>query len=203
MAYPQIANFSGHAIQTRGHSLLRRFSRHCPYHRDRLPGPKRADPQGCLPQEPRKNRGATEDYLRDTRDAPLSPYEIKAGREIPAVLEQSFNSDLPGEFKALVTYHVYDTATDEYLLIPQGARLAGKYDSRVSCSQDGVLVAWSLVLSPDASSIDLDGNLGLNSHDDAGLPRELHRNKPDDDSPLWNRTERQQTSRPGQAAGLS
>src|ERR1017187_2597411 len=62
------------------------FSRHCPYHRDRLPGPKRADPQGCLPQEPRKNRGATEDYLRDTRDAPLSPYEIKAGRVIPAVL---------------------------------------------------------------------------------------------------------------------
>ena len=33
-----------------------------------------------------QNRGATEDYLRDTRDAPLSPYEIKAGREIPAVL---------------------------------------------------------------------------------------------------------------------
>ena len=160
MAHPQIANFSGHAIQTRGHSLLRRFSRHCPYHRDRLPGPKRADPQGCLPQEPRKNRGATEDYLRDTRDAPLSPHEIKAGREIPAVLEQSLNSDLPGEFKALVTYHVYDTPTDEYLLIPQGARLAGKYDSRVSCSQDGVLVAWSLVLSPDASSIDLDGMLG-------------------------------------------
>jgi hypothetical protein len=33
-----------------------------------------------------QNRGATEDYLRDTRDAPLSPHEIKAGREIPAVL---------------------------------------------------------------------------------------------------------------------
>src|ERR1017187_4832207 len=46
----RLRNFSGHAIQTRGHSLLRRFRRHCPYHRDRLPGPKRADPQGCLPQ---------------------------------------------------------------------------------------------------------------------------------------------------------
>jgi type IV secretory pathway VirB10-like protein len=44
-----------------------------------------------------------DDYLRSTREAPLSRYEIKAGWEIPAVLEQSLNSDLPGELKALVS----------------------------------------------------------------------------------------------------
>jgi len=116
-----------------------------------------------------QNRGAAEDYLRYTRDAPLSRYEIKAGWEIPAVLEQSLNSDLPGELKALVTSNVYDTATGQYLLIPQGSRLVGKYDSRVSYGQDGVQVAWSRIIFPDASSIDLDGMLGLDSHGDAGL----------------------------------
>jgi type IV secretion system protein VirB10 len=74
----------------------------------------------------------TDDYLRSIRAEPLSRYEIKAGWEIPAVLEQSLNSDLPGELKALVTSNVYDTARGMYLLIPPGSRLIGLYDSRVS-----------------------------------------------------------------------
>ncbi len=110
-----------------------------------------------------------DDYLRSSRDPPLSRYEIKAGWEIPAVLEQSLNSDLPGELKALVTSNVYDTATGLYLLIPQGSRLIGRYDSRISYGQDGVQVAWSRVIYPDASSVDLDGMVGLDSHGNAGL----------------------------------
>jgi type IV secretion system protein VirB10 len=111
----------------------------------------------------------SDDYLRSYREAPLSRYEIKAGWEIPAVLEQSLNSDLPGELKALVTSNVYDTATGLYLLIPQGSRLIGRYDSRISYGQDGVQVAWSRVIYPDASSVDLDGMMGLDSHGNAGL----------------------------------
>ena len=122
-----------------------------------------------------QNRGTADDYLRYTRDAPLSRYEIKAGWEIPAVLEQSLNSDLPGELKALVTSNVYDTATGQYLLIPQGSRLVGKYDSRVSYGQDGVQVVWSRIILPDASSIDLDGMMGLDSHGNAGLRDKVDR----------------------------
>lgn len=110
-----------------------------------------------------------DDYLRSNREAPLSRYEIKAGWEIPAVLEQSLNSDLPGELKALVTSNVYDTATGLYLLIPQGSRLIGRYDSRIAYGQDGVQVSWSRVIYPDASSVDLDGIMGLDSHGNAGL----------------------------------
>ena len=113
--------------------------------------------------------GQADDYLRSMREAPLSRYEIKAGWEIPAVLEQSLNSDLPGELKALVTSNVYDTATGFFLLIPQGARLIGKYDSRIAYGQDGVQVAWSRIIFPDATSLDLDGMLGLDSHGNAGL----------------------------------
>lgn len=117
----------------------------------------------------------TDDYLRSTREAPLSRYEIKAGWEIPAVLEQSLNSDLPGELKALVISNVYDTATGLYLLIPQGSRLVGKYDSRVAYGQDGVQVAWSRIIYPDASSVDLDGMMGLDSHGNAGLRDQVDR----------------------------
>ena len=116
-----------------------------------------------------------DDYLRSVRAAPLSRYEIKAGWEIPAILEQSLNSDLPGELKALVTLNVYDTATGLYLLIPQGSRLIGQYDSRITYGQDGVQVIWNRVVFPDASTIDLNGMVGLDAHGNAGLRDKVDR----------------------------
>ena len=115
------------------------------------------------------------DYLAATREAPLSRYEIKAGWEIPAILEQALNSDLPGELKALVASNVFDTATGMYLLIPQGSRLLGKYDSRISYGQDAVQVAWNRIIYPDASSVDLDGMVGLDAHGAAGLHDKVDR----------------------------
>ena len=109
------------------------------------------------------------DYLRSTRSAPLGMYEIKAGWEIPAVLEQSLNSDLPGDIKALISSNVFDTATGKYLLVPQGSRLVGKYDSRISYGQDGVQVAWDRIIFPDASSVDINGMVGLDAHGNSGL----------------------------------
>src|SRR5579875_1622759 len=113
--------------------------------------------------------GAKNDYLPSTRIAPLSQYEIKAGWEIPAVLEQGLNSDLPGELKALVASNVYDTATGQYLLIPQGARLVGRYNSVIGYGQNGVQVVWDRVIFPDASSIDLDGMTGQDEQGYSGL----------------------------------
>ncbi len=110
-----------------------------------------------------------DDYLKYTRTPPLSRFEIQAGWEIPAALEQGLNSDLPGELKALVMSNVYDTATGQYLLIPQGARLVGAYNSRVGYGQNGVQVAWQRVIFPDGSSIDLGGMAGLDAQGNAGL----------------------------------
>src|SRR5207248_3050533 len=115
------------------------------------------------------HKGQVGDYLQSTREAPLSRFEIKAGWEIPAVLEQGLNSDLPGEVKALVTQNVYDTATGMYLLIPQGSRLVGRYDSRISYGQDGVQVIWDRIIFPDASSVDINGMVGLDAHGNSGL----------------------------------
>jgi type IV secretion system protein TrbI len=107
----------------------------------------------------------TDNYLKSTRTNPLSRYEIKAGWDIPATLEQAIDSDLPGEVKALVRSNVYDTATGRYLLIPQGARLLGTYNSVISYGQARVQVVWTRVIFPDGSSINLDG---MSGHDNEG-----------------------------------
>ena len=84
-------------------------------------------------------------------------------------MEQGLNSDLPGELKALVMSNVYDTATGQYLLIPQGARLVGAYNSRVGYGQSGVQVAWHRVIFPDGSAVDLNGMAGLDAQGNSGL----------------------------------
>lgn len=64
-------------------------------------------------------------HLQETR----SPYELMAGTIIAAALVTGINSDLPGQMIATVTQNVYDTVTGNYLLIPQGSRMLGQYDS--------------------------------------------------------------------------
>lgn len=110
-----------------------------------------------------------EDYLKSARIAPRSCFEIKAGWDIPAVLEQALNSDLPGEVRALVRENVYDTATGQYLLIPQGARLVGVYDSRVAYGQEGMMVIWNRIIFPDGSSINLEGMTGQDARGQSGF----------------------------------
>lgn len=116
-----------------------------------------------------------DDYLKSTRTGPISPYEIEAGWEIPAVMEQALNSDLPGEVKALVTSNVYDTATGRYVLIPQGSRLVGEYNSHLGYGQDGVQVVWNRLICPDGSSLDLSGMLGQDAHGFSGLRDKVDR----------------------------
>lgn len=115
-----------------------------------------------------KARGV-DDYLKSSRTEPLSRYEIKAGWDIPATLEQAIDSDLPGEVKALVRSNVYDTASGQYLLIPQGARLIGTYNSVVSYGQARVQVIWTRIIFPDGSSINLDSMSGHDAQGRAGF----------------------------------
>jgi type IV secretion system protein VirB10 len=109
------------------------------------------------------------DYSSATRARALSKYEIKAGWDIPATLESGVNTDLPGEVKAVVRENVYDTATGQYLLIPQGSRLIGQYDNRVSYGQSRAIVIWSRLIFPDGSSVDLDGMVGHDASGAAGF----------------------------------
>lgn len=101
--------------------------------------------------------------------APASPYTVMAGTIIPAALVTGINSDLPGEIIAEVTQPVYDTANGHYLLIPQGSRLIGRYDSQVAFGQQRVLLLWLRLVLPDTSSIALDKLPGIDPAGYAGL----------------------------------
>ena len=112
---------------------------------------------------------AVNNYLKSTRTRALGKYEVKMGWDIPAILEQGISSDLPGEVKALVRSNVYDTATGKYLLIPQGSRMVGVYDSQIAYGQNRLQVIWSRIIYPDGSSINLDGMMGLDIQGMAGF----------------------------------
>jgi type IV secretion system protein VirB10 len=92
-----------------------------------------------------------------------------AGTVIPAALLTGLNSDLPGQVIATVTEHVYDSLTGRLLLIPQGSRLLGQYDSQVAYGQRRVLLVWTRLIRPDGSSIVLDRLQAVDAAGQAGL----------------------------------
>ena len=95
--------------------------------------------------------------------------EIKTGTVIPAVMVGGINSDLPGVMIAQVSQNVYNTANGKYLLIPQGSKLYGVYDSRVVYGQERVLVAWNRIIFPDGSSVTLGAMPGADMGGYAGF----------------------------------
>lgn len=98
-----------------------------------------------------------------------SPYVVQAGSVIPAALIIGIRSDLPGMITAQVTQNVYDSVTGRRLLIPQGSRLVGEYDSQVSFGQSRVLLAWDRLILPDGRSIQLDRLPGADISGYSGL----------------------------------
>ena len=98
-----------------------------------------------------------------------SPYVVQAGTVIPAALITGIKSDLPGTITAQVTEQVYDTPTGKQLLIPQGARLIGQYDSQVAFGQSRVLLVWNRIIMPNGTSIVLERQPGADAQGYSGL----------------------------------
>ena len=100
---------------------------------------------------------------------PISPYTLMAGSIIPASLITGLNSDLPGFVIGQVTEQVYDTVTGRHLLIPQGTKIIGKYDSVVAFGQKRALVVWQRLIRPDGSSLVIDNLPATDEGGYAGL----------------------------------
>lgn len=98
-----------------------------------------------------------------------SPNTLSAGSVIAASLITGLRSDLPGLVTAQVTERVYDSATGRILLIPQGSRLIGSYDSVVAFGQRRALVVWQRIILPDGSSLALDNVPATDPSGYAGL----------------------------------
>ncbi|MEM7662941.1 MAG: TrbI/VirB10 family protein [Pseudomonadota bacterium] len=111
----------------------------------------------------------TEIYNPNRLQTPVSPYQVMAGTIIPASLVTGLNSDLPGQVIAQVTQNVYDTTTGQHLLIPQGTRLIGQYDSVIAFGQSRALVTWRRIIRPDGTSLVLENLPGTDLSGFAGL----------------------------------
>jgi type IV secretion system protein VirB10 len=119
------------------------------------------------------------DFVDRTRDSnfelhtsvqkPKSPYTLFAGTILPCVMTQGIDSDLPGQIGCMISQNVYDTVTGRYLLLPQGTKVIGTYDSRVAYGQERVLVVWTRLLRPDGSTLSLEGMPGVDLSGYAGL----------------------------------
>jgi len=108
-------------------------------------------------------------YLPHLKEAAISKFEVKAGTIIPSALVSGLNSDLPGNVVAQVSQNVYDTVSGNYLLIPQGTKIIGVYDSNVSNAQNRALVVWTRLIYPDGKSINIERMQGVDMSGYAGL----------------------------------
>lgn len=106
-------------------------------------------------------------------DAPNRGPLIHQGSVIPAALVTEINSDLPGQISAVVTMDVYDTVRGDHLLIPRGSRLIGGYNTDVRPGQERVMAAFTRLIRPDGSSMDLAGMGGADGMGQAGMTDEV------------------------------
>lgn len=108
-------------------------------------------------------------------EQPVSPWILQAGSVIAASLITGLNSDLPGIVTAQVTENAYDSVTGRTLLIPQGSRLIGSYDSVVAFGQSRAFVVWQRIILPDGASIRIDNVPASDTEGYAGLSDQIDR----------------------------
>lgn len=132
-----------------------------------------ADPTAVQNRQDQKEAflkaGSTETRNSGNLKMPTSPYQVMAGAVISGALVTGIKSDLPGDVIATVTEPVYDTATGKFVLIPQGSRILGRYNSQVSYGQSRVQVVWNRIILPDTSSLTLDNLAGADPAGNSGL----------------------------------
>lgn len=95
-----------------------------------------------------------------------SKYTLFTGTVIPSILWTKLNSDLPGQMVAIVRENVY---ASNKIVIPQGTKIYGTYDSTVAYAQNRVLVIWNRLIFPNGKTLDLLGMPGVDLTGAAGL----------------------------------
>ena len=130
---------------------------------------------GIPSASPNPNNLGTYDGSRDrwtlnTRlEAPTTPYILRTGWVIPALLLTAMESELPGKITAQVSEDVYDSGTGNYLLIPQGSRLVGEYANAIQYGQSRIFVAWQRIIYPDNSALDIGAMPGADGEGESGF----------------------------------
>jgi type IV secretory pathway VirB10-like protein len=104
--------------------------------------------------------------------APASTYAYRRAISFRRPLITGIRSDLPGQITTQVTENVYDSPTGRFLLVPQGTRLIGIYDSQVAFGQSRVLLVWTRRCHAERP-LDRAGTSGADTAGYAGLEDEV------------------------------
>jgi type IV secretory pathway VirB10-like protein len=106
---------------------------------------------------------------------PISPYELKAGTVIPAALLTAIDTQREGRVVGLVTENVFDTVSGQSLLIPQGARLLGRFDGDQTYGERRAFVVWERIIFADGRSLTLNKEPGVDSAGTGGVTGRVDR----------------------------
>ena len=113
-------------------------------------------------------------YVRSQLISPRSPYQVMAGTVLPGVMLTGINSDLPGQILGQISQNVFDSVEGRHLLVPQGTKVIGEYDSRIAYGQERVLIIWTRLIFPNGRSITLEGMPGVDMSGYAGLTDQVN-----------------------------
>lgn len=127
------------------------------------------------PTRPRQRGEAGAVYNPNTLAAPVSPFEVKAGAVIPAVLLTAIDTARSGPVVAAVTEPVFDTVTGRHLVIPQGSRLIGRHEGESRYGDRRAFVVWDRLLLPNGKSLVLTGAPGVDAQGAVGLVGQVDR----------------------------
>lgn len=115
----------------------------------------------------RPDAGAGRDYAATYNThallAPLSPFELKAGAVVPAVLVTGVDTARAGPVVATVSDNVYDTVSGRTLVVPQGARLIGRHEGESRYGDKRAFLAWDRLILPNGKSLILTQEPGVDA----------------------------------------
>jgi type IV secretory pathway VirB10-like protein len=100
--------------------------------------------------------------------------QLDAGTMIPATLVTAVNSDVAGLLVAIVSQSVYDSRTQRHVIIPQGTKLVGQYETELTGSQQRLVMRWTRMLFPDGNRVALPNWTASDERGAAGVPGEVH-----------------------------
>lgn len=98
-----------------------------------------------------------------------SPYTILESTVVKGEIVNAVNTQLPGDLIVRVTEDVYDSINSEYLLIPSGTTLKGKYNSSVSEGQNRVFMSFNRMIFPSGASVKLDAETASDGEGRGGV----------------------------------
>ena len=101
--------------------------------------------------------------------APLSPYELKAGAIIPAVLLTGLDTSRAGPVVASVSQNVYDSVSGRHLILPQGTRLIGRHEGDSAYGDRRAFLVWDRLILPNGKSLLLTEEPGVDAQGAVGV----------------------------------